>query len=639
VADVTPERLKQIPFIHLLDPEQVEALLSVVEEASFPRGAVLFRQGEPASDFYVVEQGKILEVGRDSRGRETVRRHAGPGEYLGRYALVTGQPLRVTATAEEDSILLAMPVRDLQPLLFQHADWRSWFFQSDVASRLRAVPLFKAFDDWDIYYLADQVQVMEYEAGETIFRAGERARAFYVIDQGQVIETPAPGVQAGQDWPRIFAAGNYFGRHSLMHGTRRRATAAARTPVRLFRISAQTLQELLDSRPSDLPTGLQRVDVTGRLRGIPLFSRLSGWQRQLLAGYVSLVLYRTGDLVARQGQPATRLMILDDGEAVVRRQVGQERPRPVTYLKASPRRDRTVYFGDHALLADEIRGATVEVTQPSTWIVLEREDFRRFLADVGLTEEDLVPESQQGKQAGGPPPPSQGEHLALPYWSRRHWIVPVRRLAPLLALMGFVVGLIIADVTWPNQLAGWQQPALVVGILVLFGLALWSVWRYVDWLNDTYEVTDHAVVHLERVPLIREDRYEAPLEQIQNVNIKVGVLGRLLGYGDLSIDTAAVEGQVEFSEIPQPAYVQELIQRAADASCFARGSASNWKINCTLNACSPRSLCRLCPSRRLRRPLPTPGGATRCASWGSCSLRSKSGRATKSSGANTGSTC
>ncbi len=570
--DITADRLAQIPLTHRLTPEQVAALLPVVEEVPLPRGAILFRQGDPASNFYFVELGRILEVGLDPQGRETVRRHAGPGEYLGRYALVTGQPLRVTARAEEDSTLLAIPLRDLQPLLFQHPDWRSWFFRSNVAARLRAIPLFKAFGDWDIYYLADQIAVEERAAGETIFRAGDTADGFYIIDQGQVIETPAPGMQPAPDWPRFFAAGNYFGRYSLMHGTRRRATAIARAPTRLFRVPVHTLQELLDSRPGDLPTGLKQVDVVGRLRGVPLFAHLPEQYLRLLAGYASLVLYRTGDLVARQGQPATQLMILDEGEAVVRRQVGQERPRPVTYLKATPGHAKSVYFGDHALLADEMRGATVEVTQPSTWIALEREDFQRFLADAGLSPEDFRHVGPTDVPSGSPPPPSQDDRLPLPYWTRRHWFVLVRRLLPLVVLMGFTLGLIIADVTWPDEMASLQRPILVLGGLFLSLLAIWSAWRAVDWLNDTYEVTDQAVVHLERVPLIREDRYEAPLEQIQNVNILVSVLGRLLGYGNLSIDTAAVEGQVHFSDIPQPAYVQELIQRAADLARGGRGT-------------------------------------------------------------------
>jgi uncharacterized membrane protein YdbT with pleckstrin-like domain len=101
-----------------------------------------------------------------------------------------------------------------------------------------------------------------------------------------------------------------------------------------------------------------------------------------------------------------------------------------------------------------------------------------------------------------------------------------------------------------------------MGLLAI--LILWSGWRYIDWLNDFCEVTNQAVAHIEKTIFVREERYEAPLDQIQNVNIQVDVLGRLLGYGDLSIDTAAAKGQVEFSMVPQPAAVQRLIQEAAD---------------------------------------------------------------------------
>jgi membrane protein YdbS with pleckstrin-like domain len=96
-------------------------------------------------------------------------------------------------------------------------------------------------------------------------------------------------------------------------------------------------------------------------------------------------------------------------------------------------------------------------------------------------------------------------------------------------------------------------------------LIIGTAWRYLNWRNDMFEVNNQGIVHEERVPFPfpREDRYEVPLQQIQNVNIFIGVLGRLLGYGTLSIDTAAVAGQVEFTEIPGPGYVQELIQAAA----------------------------------------------------------------------------
>lgn len=570
MAQVTLERFRQVPLTTRLTEEQVQALLPVVEELSLSKGDVLFQQGMPAPSVYFVEKGRVAEVERDPSGQEIVVRHAAQGEYLGRYALVTGQPFRVSAVAEQDSILLDIPLRHLQPLLFAHADWRSWFFRTDIAARLRAVPLLIGFNDWDIYRLADAVEVQEYAAGTPVFRAGDEADSFYIVDRGQVVQTPSPRMQPQKDWPRYFATGNHFGDFSLQPGQKRQADAIARLPTRLFCIPGPTMVALLAERAKLLPGDQARVDVLGRLRGVPLFATLDDQQLRLLTGYVCLEYHRPGDIVARQGEPATSLMILDEGEAVVRLQTGRGQPRPVTYMKAYGRRAAPVaeaggaeveVFGAHALLADEMRGATVEVTKPSVWIVLNRADFERFLADAGLRRESLK-QARQVEAQGGAPPPSSEDDLPLPYKVRRHWIVPVTRVVPLIVIMFLVALLIAADVT-SSTLEDVRNALMWIGIFVFGALALWTLYRYVDWWNDTYEVTNKAVIHTEKRLFFSEERYEIPLQQIQNVNIFVDVLGQQLGYGNVGIDTAAARGQIFFTIIPEPAYVQELIQRAS----------------------------------------------------------------------------
>ena len=570
MAQVTLERFRQVPLTTRLTEEQVQALLPVVEELSLSKGDVLFQQGMPAPSVYFVEKGRVAEVERDPSGQEIVVRHAAQGEYLGRYALVTGQPFRVSAVAEQDSILLDIPLRHLQPLLFAHADWRSWFFRTDVAARLRAVPLLIGFTDWDIYRLADAVEVQEYAAGTPVFRAGDEADSFYIVDRGQVVQTPSPTMQPQKDWPRYFSTGNHFGDFSLQPGQKRQADAIARLPTRLFCIPGPTMVALLAERAKLLPGDQARVDVLGRLRGIPFFAALDDQQLRLLTGYVCLEYHRPGDIIARQGEPAISLMILDEGEAVVRLQTGRGQPRPVTYMKAYGRRAAPVaeaggadveYFGAHALLADEMRGATVEVTKPSVWIVLNRADFERFLADAGLRRESLK-QARQVEAQGGAPPPSSEDDLPLPYKVRRHWIVPVTRVVPLIVIMFLVAMLIAADVT-SSTLEDVRNALMWIGIFVFVALALWTLYRYVDWWNDTYEVTNKAVIHTEKRLFFSEERYEIPLQQIQNVNIFVDVLGQQLGYGNVGIDTAAARGQIFFTIIPEPAYVQELIQRAS----------------------------------------------------------------------------
>jgi len=104
---------------------------------------------------------------------------------------------------------------------------------------------------------------------------------------------------------------------------------------------------------------------------------------------------------------------------------------------------------------------------------------------------------------------------------------------------------------------------LPVGIFILAVFGFVALYRFVDWLNDTYEVTVRAVIHTEKKLFFSQERYEIPLQQIQNVNIRVGVIGRYLDFGNVDIDTAAAKGQIAFTTIPRPAYVQRLIQKAS----------------------------------------------------------------------------
>jgi CRP-like cAMP-binding protein/membrane protein YdbS with pleckstrin-like domain len=530
-------------------------LLPRIERVSLKKGDTLFAQDEPSELFYLVLKGRISEVRTSETGEEgarktrTVRHAAGPGEYVGRYALLTGQPHRATATAKEDTDLLAIRLRDLQPLLFAHANWRDWFFQTGVAERLRAVPLFKDFGDWDIYLVADEVQIEDRAEDDVVYRGNEEADSFYVIDRGQVaLRTRAGG------GPWYLAAGNFFGRDSL-EGIRRRGTALVRKPARLYRISGRALQEMLQHRGIELAPNLGRKDLLERVRAVPLFASLSDEHLRLLLGYVSLVLYRPGDIIARQGEPADSLMILDHGEAVVLRGTGRERARPVRHLKVHPgeaknsvhgRSPDGEYFGAHSLTADEMRGATVEVTQPSTWIVLERSDFQEFLADAGLRKEDLGLGSRPDVQARPAPP---ADRLELPFKTRRHWIIPVTRIAPV-AILVLLVGIWILVTLGEGVQNGFEGVLVVFQTMILVILLGAVAWFFAEWRNDSFEVTTEAVVHIERRVFFSEERYEAPLRQIQNVNASVSALGQILGYGNLDIETAAAQGQVQFTTIP-----------------------------------------------------------------------------------------
>jgi hypothetical protein len=108
--------------------------------------------------------------------------------------------------------------------------------------------------------------------------------------------------------------------------------------------------------------------------------------------------------------------------------------------------------------------------------------------------------------------------------------------------------------------------ALIPGIILgIFGL-LFGLWRWVDWGNDYYVVTNKRVVWLEKVVALYDSRQEAPLHMVLSVSVSTDVVGRSLGYGDVVIRTYT--GQLTFRNVSDPhsmaAIIEEQWRRVQD---------------------------------------------------------------------------
>ena len=132
----------------------------------------------------------------------------------------------------------------------------------------------------------------------------------------------------------------------------------------------------------------------------------------------------------------------------------------------------------------------------------------------------------------------------------------VTELLPLvIAWLGILVILFATQVSTVSfRLAmGWFGAGMV-GVAVL-----WAVWRFFDWGNDYYIVTDERIVWLERTIAFYDSRQEAPLVAIKAGETKSSLLGRWLGYGD--VITQTFMGQVLFRHIRNPAEIKNMIDQ------------------------------------------------------------------------------
>jgi hypothetical protein len=150
-----------------------------------------------------------------------------------------------------------------------------------------------------------------------------------------------------------------------------------------------------------------------------------------------------------------------------------------------------------------------------------------------------------------------GEEETVKVVCRKHpAYLLVVELAPLvMAWVGVFIILAAVQITAASfrLAAGWFGAAMV-------GMAgLWAIWRFFDWGNDYYVITDQRIVWLERTVGLYDSRQEAPLVAIKSGETKSGVVGRWLGFGDVITETFM--GQVFFRHIGDPAGIKNLIDR------------------------------------------------------------------------------
>jgi Cyclic nucleotide-binding domain len=132
----------------------------------------------------------------------------------------------------------------------------------------------------------------------------------------------------------------------------------------------------------------------------------------------------------------------------------------------------------------------------------------------------------------------------------------VVELAPLVIAWVGVIVIFLArsvDTSSFRLVTGWFGAGLV-GIAVL-----WAIWRFFDWGNDYYIVTEERIVWLERTLGLYDSRQEAPLVAVKAGETKSSQVGRWLGYGD--VITQTFMGQVFFKHIATPAEIKNLIDR------------------------------------------------------------------------------
>ena len=132
---------------------------------------------------------------------------------------------------------------------------------------------------------------------------------------------------------------------------------------------------------------------------------------------------------------------------------------------------------------------------------------------------------------------------------------------PALALLGVIILSILLYAKGPKGTGGDVLGVIDIAALVVTGV--WLLLRYLKWVTTHFVITSQRVVF--RTGVLAKSGIEIPLDRVNNVNFNQSIFERMLGAGDLLIESGGEDGQQRFTDVRKPQNVQNLIQAQVEA--------------------------------------------------------------------------
>jgi len=507
-------QLGRVELFSALDRDDLEAIAELAEEQRHPRGTVLFRQGEKGRACHLVESGELRVLRVDPQGIEREVDHFSPGDFFGESSLLLGEPHDATTEVVEDAVLLTINKADFDQLVAERPAILDDLQMTSDLERRRRAPRF----DWQ-------------EPDEAVV---------FVLRKHPVVllrRLLFPGLLL------ILILASYFflGTTSLVGLVFGGILSAAPLLLALYYILDHLNDNYILTNRRVLHD--EHVYLIHRSRvGAPLNNIQSVQQVQegLLAQ-----MFGFGDLlIETAGEPGGVVAFRKvPNPTTVQERILRQRDRVEAQIRAEERaviQDALHRRLEHGVSSPDARAA--EEQKPTdegsgfslpSWILAPLRVVRYFFPALRYEEGDTIT------------------------W-RKHWVAllgPLSRPTAAIALATLVAAWLLGR--------GGDQLSILLGYgMVLMFLGPWWLWVFEDWQNDIYQVTSSRIIDVEQLPFgLREERREASLGMIQNVSLTVpGLIGRILGYGSVTIETAGA-GPFTFDYVRHPLAVQAEIFR------------------------------------------------------------------------------
>jgi len=242
---------------------------------------------------------------------------------------------------------------------------------SDAAPRLDSseligtVPLLNGLPTEVLDQLSECAKSVTFLAGDIVIGEGERGDALYIITHG------IASVYKGDKEVAILSDGDFFGEMALLGDQVRTATVKAKHPSTLLRLRRRDIMQLaregteLKRRLTEVKE--ERQAQTELVAIVPLLRGLSTEVLELIVEQTMSVGFKPGDAVMTEGERGDSMFIIIHGAVSV-----YKAGELIAELKEGD------FFGEMALLGEQVRTATVKIKEQTALLKLSRKNIMQL---------------------------------------------------------------------------------------------------------------------------------------------------------------------------------------------------------------------------------------------------------------------
>jgi putative peptide zinc metalloprotease protein len=250
------EMISNLPMLTMIPLESLNELAGRVQLRQVSGGAAVVRQGESASEFFIIRSGRVNVIDETPEGEEEVLRSMGAGQAFGELALLQGTPRTATVRAEVDTELFTIDKGSFDRLLADNVTAPELAPSVSALMSVWSMPPFRHLSAGDAHTVAEAGSWLAVLPDVDVVKAGEQGDAYYVVGSGHLMVVEDDRVI------RDLGPGDYFGEVALLLDVPRTATVRSKTPARLFVLDRAAFNKVIASA---FRSGALRVTAADRM--------------------------------------------------------------------------------------------------------------------------------------------------------------------------------------------------------------------------------------------------------------------------------------------------------------------------------------------------------------------------------------